>query len=228
MQLKKSRDESSYPDTNGRYENQSYGVESTDSFSEFQGETQRRNRANANGRTEGDDRAQGQAKSESLVDRHSSFDGRYETDQDLRIEGTISGEVVCRGVLTIENEASARARIHARDAHIRGRLEGDVVCTGKLLLASTAVVTGTLKAPVLVVEEGASLSGSIDTTQKAGDIVSRSSKAATPATEEAAATPAREAASASGSSSSTRSRRKVPSFALVSSEAGATAERRSN
>lgn len=226
MQLKKSRDESSYPESNGRYENQSYGVESTDSFSEFQGDAQRRqNRANANGRTEGDDRAQGQAKSESLVDRHSSFDGRYETDQDLRIEGTISGEVVCRGVLTIENEASARARIHARDAHIRGRLEGDIVCTGKLLLASTAVVTGTLKAPVLVVEEGASLSGSIDTTQKAGDIVSRSTKAtATPATEETPA-PAREAATPA---TSTRSRREVPSFALVSSEAGATAERRSN
>ncbi|HMO97257.1 MAG TPA: polymer-forming cytoskeletal protein, partial [Tepidiformaceae bacterium] len=99
----------------------------------------------------------------SLVDRHSSFDGRYETDHDLRVQGSISGEVVCRGLLTIEHEASARARIHARDAHIRGRLEGDIVCSGKLLLAATAVVTGTLKAPVLVVEEGASLSGSVDT-----------------------------------------------------------------
>lgn len=224
MQLKKSPRDERYPET-GRYENESYGVEPTDSFSEFQpAETRTRPtpRQAVNGRAEGDDRATGQARSESLVDRHSSFDGRYETDHDLRVEGSISGEVVCRGLLTIEQEASARARIHAHDAHIRGRLEGDIVCSGKLTLASTAVVTGTLKAPVLVVEEGASLSGSIDTTQKGADIVSRAPKAAP-----APAPAPTEDAPAAREASAPRPRREVPSFALVSSEAGAAADRRS-
>ncbi len=226
MQLKKSPRDEQYPGTPGRYENESYGVEPTESYSEFQPESPRPRtpRPATNGRAEGGtDGATGQTRSESLVDRHSSFDGRYETDHDLRIEGSISGEVVCRGLLTIENEASARARIHARDAHIRGRLEGDIVCSGKLLLAATAVVTGTLKAPVLVVEEGASLSGSVDTTQKVGDIVSRATPKAT-----AAATPADEPAAREPSPTVARTpRREVPSFALVSSEAGATGDRRS-
>ena len=30
-------------------------------------------------------------RAESVVDTHSTFDGRFETEQDLRIEGTISG-----------------------------------------------------------------------------------------------------------------------------------------
>ncbi len=226
MQLKKSPRDERYPES-GRYENESYGVEQSDSYAEFQPEATRPRapRPTANGRSEGDDRATGEARSESLVDRHSSFDGRYETDHDLRVEGTISGEVVCRGLLTIEQEASARARIQARDAQIRGRLEGDIVCSGKLTLTATAVVTGTLKAPVLVVEEGASLSGSIDTTQKGGgDIVSRTAPKATsapaPATDES--TQPREAAAPARTT-----RREVPSFALVSSEAGSTADRRS-
>lgn len=224
MQLKKSPRDERYPES-GRYENESYGVEPSDSFAEFQPEASRPRPARQpmNGRAEGDDRAPGQTRSESLVDRHSSFDGRYETDHDLRVEGSISGEVVCRGLLTIEQEASARARIQANDAHIRGRLEGDIVCSGKLTLASTAVVTGTLKAPVLVVEEGASLSGSIDTTQKSGDIVSRSAPKAAPAP----AAPAEDAPVAREAAVPRPARREVPSFALVSSEAGAAAERRS-
>ena len=95
--------------------------------------------------------------------------------------------MICRGTLTIEHEASARARINARDAHIKGRLEGDVVCSGRLLLSATATVTGTLKAPVLVVEEGATLSGSIDTTQKglADPVPARSTGSASKTAEEA-------------------------------------------
>ena len=82
-----------------------------------------------------------------------------------KTEGTISGEVICRGLFTVEREANARVRVQARDAHIQGRFEGDVVCTGRLLLSATAHVTGTMKAAVLVVEEGATVSGNVDTTQ---------------------------------------------------------------
>lgn len=99
---------------------------------------------------------------ESLLDAHSNFDGRYETEHDFRVQGSVSGEVICRGLFTIEQEATARARIQTRDAHIRGRLEGDIVCTGKLVLAATANVSGTIKAAALVVEEGATLSGSVE------------------------------------------------------------------
>jgi len=102
-------------------------------------------------------------RNESVVDANSSFDGKYETSQDLRIQGSINGEIVCRGLLTIEQEATAKASIQARDAHVRGRLEGDITCSGRLLLASTAVVSGTLKAGSLVIEEGASLSGNVET-----------------------------------------------------------------
>jgi cytoskeletal protein CcmA (bactofilin family) len=107
---------------------------------------------------------------ESLVDAHSNFDGRYETQHDLRVQGSISGEVVCRGLLTIEQEATARARIQSRDAHIHGRLDGDIVCTGKLILAATANVSGTIKAATLVVEEGATLSGSVETAATAAPL----------------------------------------------------------
>jgi cytoskeletal protein CcmA (bactofilin family) len=109
------------------------------------------------------------ARGSSVVDAHSKFDGKYETDQDLRIEGSISGEIACRGLLMIERDATARAKIQTHDAEIRGRLEGDIVCTGRLLLTSTAVVIGTMTAGSLVVEEGASVSGKVETSTATGN-----------------------------------------------------------
>ncbi|HNM78157.1 MAG TPA: polymer-forming cytoskeletal protein, partial [Tepidiformaceae bacterium] len=128
--------------------------------------------------------------------------------------GQISGEVTCRGLFTVKKDATARARIQTRDAHILGRFEGDLVCSGKLLLAATAQVTGTLKAAVLVVEEGATVSGTVETVA-AGATPSRVTAAA-----EAAERPAaRETGTVSRSA-----RRDLPSFAIVASD-GATADR---
>jgi cytoskeletal protein CcmA (bactofilin family) len=151
-------------------------------------------------------RATAPQSAESVIDQHSSFDGRFETNHDLRVEGSISGEVVCRGRFTVEREANARARIEASDAHIKGRLDGDIVCSGQLVIASTAAVTGTIKAGTLVVEEGASLSGSVEaakTTAAAAPL--------RPTAAEAAIAPAPAPAR------STRTR-EVPSFALVPNE----------
>jgi cytoskeletal protein CcmA (bactofilin family) len=152
-----------------------------------------------------------------VIDRHSSFDGRFETDHDLRVEGTVSGEVVCRGLLTVEREATARAKVQTRDAHILGRFEGDLVCSGKLQLASTAQVTGTLKAAVLVVEEGASLSGSVETAQ------SPSNQRAAAANGAAAAAETEAAPREPGTI--TRPRRDLPSFAIVASDDRVASER---
>jgi cytoskeletal protein CcmA (bactofilin family) len=227
VQLKKSPRDVRYPDSVTRYENESFGVEHTDDYGEFQPEpvVARQPRPGAVAPGGGDDRAAAEARSESLVDRHSSFDGRYETDHDLRVEGSISGEVLCRGILTIEREASARARIQARDAEIRGRLEGDIVCSGRLLLASTAVVTGTIKATTLVVEEGASLSGTVDTTQKAAAAMPEPSR---PAVVPSMPKPPGEPPVASRepvAAGPRNGRREVPSFAIVSSEERASSER---
>lgn len=156
--------------------------------------------------TENGERSQPAPRSVSVIDRHSSFDGQFETEHDLRIEGTISGEVICRGLMTIEREATVRARVQARDAHIQGRLEGDIVCAGKLLLAATSHITGTMKAAVLEVEEGATVSGTVDTTQAPGAVAKSS-----PAMQE----------NGNGHEPATvtrTQRRDLPSFAIVASD----------
>lgn len=153
----------------------------------------------------------------SLVDRQSSFDGQFRTEHDLRIEGSAAGHIHCGGTLTVERDATVKARIEARDLIVRGRIEGDVLCSGRVLLTSTAAVSGSLKAGTLVVEEGASLTATVE-------VVPAARVSTAPPTERAPATPPEPAAveppppAAEFPARSNSRTRTAPSFSLVSTE----------
>lgn len=162
---------------------------------------------------------------ESIIDAHSTFDGRFETEQDMRVLGTISGEVICRGLFTVEQDATARSKVEAHDAVIRGRLEGDIVCSGRLLLANTAVISGTMKAATLVVEEGANVAGNVETTVSPIARVTPVSSSRPASTEQAPSTAARTEKEAAPATTPARSGRPAPSFAFVPSDERRSAER---
>lgn len=229
MQLKKNPREGRYAEPRSHYEEEPMTEDTTEM--DFTPEPQPATRPQRRAELEAESQARvtTPARATSVVDSHSSFDGRYETEQDLRVEGTISGEVLCRGLFTIERDATGRAKIQAHDAEIRGRLEGDIVCTGRLLLASTAVVVGTMTAAAIVVEEGASLSGKIETSSlaTAPRVAPESAQAPSSAsriTPIVAPEPVADIAPPSPALT-TRNRREVPSFALVSSDDRATLDR---
>ncbi|HEX2923802.1 MAG TPA: polymer-forming cytoskeletal protein, partial [Chloroflexota bacterium] len=54
-----------------------------------------------------------EATPESLIDKHSSFDGLYRSTHNLRIQGLVDGEIDCRSTLTIDGEAKVRAKVVA-------------------------------------------------------------------------------------------------------------------
>jgi len=163
-----------------------------------------------------------EARAASVIDANSSFDGRYETAEDLVVLGSIKGEVVCRGLLTIERDATAMARIEARDARVRGRVEGDLVCSGRLVLAATAVVSGTIKAGTLVVEEGASIRATVEA---APSTVEPEIFITRPSATKDLAVELPEPAPANGGSARWTRAREVPTFALVSSDDRSTGDR---
>jgi cytoskeletal protein CcmA (bactofilin family) len=206
--LKKNTRETAYPDAETESAEQNYS--STDSYYSDPATATRSRVADAEGRSPA-------VRGQSVVDAHSTFDGRYETEQDLRVEGSISGEVVCRGELTVERDAIVNAKIEARDATIKGRVDGEVSCTGRLLLTGTAVVTGTFKAATLVVEEGATLRGNVETVQDGAAPLTKVTRSAVQPEPTAAETD--DSAPAPMTTRNGRGNREVPSFALVSSDA---------
>jgi cytoskeletal protein CcmA (bactofilin family) len=97
--------------------------------------------------------------SESVIDRHSHFNGLYRTARDLRIEGTAEGEIECEGTVTVAEDARATATVHARNVIIAGSASGEITCRERFTIRPTGEVRGQVQAASLVVEEGAFFEG---------------------------------------------------------------------
>lgn len=88
--------------------------------------------------------------------------GQVSGKQDVVVQGRIEGHVSLDSQLTIEESASIEADVEATVATVRGEVRGPIVATRSMVLEATAKVAGKLKAPSIVIEDGARFSGEID------------------------------------------------------------------
>jgi len=95
------------------------------------------------------------------VDSTSEVEGRLRCKETLRIDGRVQGEVHCERAVLIGEGARVKASITADEVQISGVVEGDIAARRKITLERTAVVTGDLTTPGIVIEEGAKLKGRI-------------------------------------------------------------------
>ena len=83
---------------------------------------------------------------------------------DLVIDGQVQGTIELGDhSLTIGPDASVVANLAARSITISGRVVGDVVASARVDLKATSTVEGNVKAPTFVMEDGATLKGTVDT-----------------------------------------------------------------
>ena len=83
---------------------------------------------------------------------------------DLVIDGKVVGTIELGDhSLTIGETASVTADLVAKDVTISGKVKGNVLGAGKVELKKNGEVEGDITAPRFVMEEGAVLSGKVDT-----------------------------------------------------------------
>ena len=99
---------------------------------------------------------------ESLLGRGVRVRGRVNGDGDLRVEGSVEGELVISGGLTIEEGASVKGDVGASSVVVAGVLAGDVDSRGPVVIRATAKVEGNLGAAEVSIEEGASFAGRLE------------------------------------------------------------------
>ena len=79
----------------------------------------------------------------------------------LRISGQFSGTLQTRGELTIGPQAEVRADITGESIIVAGKVNGKIVAQTSLKLIPPGVVTGEIWTPVLEVQPGAQIQGSV-------------------------------------------------------------------
>jgi cytoskeletal protein CcmA (bactofilin family) len=99
----------------------------------------------------------------AVIGRSIQINGDLRGDEDLRIEGDVSGTVELRNsVLTIGKEGKVKAGVYAKAIAVDGETKGDLYATERVSIHVNARVQGNIIAPRVSIEEGAHFKGSIE------------------------------------------------------------------
>lgn len=91
------------------------------------------------------------------------FKGELTGDEDLEIEGSIEGRIdLPKGQLTIGAHGRVKAEITAKAVVIIGKVTGNVSASERLEIQSSGIVEGDIRAPRLLIQEGAVVNGGIE------------------------------------------------------------------
>jgi cytoskeletal protein CcmA (bactofilin family) len=89
-------------------------------------------------------------------------DGTISGMEPVLIEGTVRGKINLGSDLHIGTKARVEAAVHAKNVVIEGKLNGDVSADERVELVMTATVDGNIRAPKIIVADGAKFRGSVD------------------------------------------------------------------
>lgn len=91
-----------------------------------------------------------------------SVNGRLTGNAGVNVLGRIEGSIILESHLQVEQGGEVVAQVEAKTLTVHGMLNGDVVAHEVVTLATGSVVTGNIRAPRIIIEEGARFKGNID------------------------------------------------------------------
>jgi cytoskeletal protein CcmA (bactofilin family) len=100
-----------------------------------------------------------------LIGEGQNFVGKCAFHGATMLNGTVEGEIQCRGTLTVGPRGLARASISADVVVIHGEVAGNVSARERVDLTATARMVGDIQAPVIVISEGVQFHGNCRVTQ---------------------------------------------------------------
>jgi cytoskeletal protein CcmA (bactofilin family) len=92
--------------------------------------------------------------------------GELSGDEDVLIEGSLEGEIRISRDLRVGAGGVVKAKVSAQSIIVSGEIVGDCEANGRVELQSTGKLTGNIRAPKIVIAEGAMFRGNSDMSGK--------------------------------------------------------------
>jgi cytoskeletal protein CcmA (bactofilin family) len=99
---------------------------------------------------------------QTVLGPDARFKGEMVYDGAMRIEGKFEGKLSSKGRLSIGREADISADIDVGRINVEGAFKGNIHAHERVEVSASARVFGDLRAPKLVVAEGATLVGTFN------------------------------------------------------------------
>jgi len=106
----------------------------------------------------------------AFVGKGVEFKGTISYSGTVRIDGYLDGEINTDGVLLIGEDAVLQAKITAGTVVCKGKITGDIVAKEQVKLRAPAVLNGSVKSPLLSMEDGVLFNGSLEMAQPVSQI----------------------------------------------------------
>ncbi len=97
--------------------------------------------------------------SSCVISKGTVIEGKFKTTEDLRLDGTILGEVQIDKKFVMGETGKLDGVVTCNESAIKGKIEGEIKVRGLLHLLSTAFIKGKIQAKKMIVDEGASYNG---------------------------------------------------------------------
>jgi cytoskeletal protein CcmA (bactofilin family) len=110
----------------------------------------------------------------SVIAHSTTWHGNLESTGSLHVHGRVEGSLTARVDIFIAEEADVDAVIHAANVTVAGNVRGSIQCSDRFEVLPRGRVAGDVRAPVIVVHEGATIAGEIAMSQ-VGDAKAQSS-----------------------------------------------------
>lgn len=96
----------------------------------------------------------------TAIARGTTFTGNIESNNPIRIDGVLIGNINSHGKLVIGPEASIKGDIQANDIIISGSITGNINAKNSVILQPESTINGDIRSEEITMEAGSTFNGS--------------------------------------------------------------------
>ena len=90
------------------------------------------------------------------------IDGEISGDEDLVVQGTVKGRISLKESLFVEGSGVIEADIETANVEVSGQVTGNIAASDKVELKADCKVVGDIRAPRILIADGAVFKGNVD------------------------------------------------------------------
>lgn len=103
---------------------------------------------------------------DTILSQDIDFSGTLNFEKPFLIRGRLSGDIIAKGILVVDEGAVVEANINTSKVIIRGSVKGDVTASEKVEVTITGKLVGNVTAPEIFMETGCHFNGRCTMTEK--------------------------------------------------------------
>jgi len=97
-----------------------------------------------------------------IIGKHITIRGNLTGAEDLIVEGRVEGTIKLSNHLTVESSGVVQADLDVENLTVNGTVQGDIQATQSIAINADASVQGNIRAPRIIIEDGARFRGRVE------------------------------------------------------------------